>query len=576
MNSSNRLLSSSYGSAAHPPSPTCRARPGPDSFWPPTTASLHTHSASSGHVSCPLKRNAHGRSRKSPVHGQWTCASGGAIVPPVIARVTAPPTPTAIPAGASNIQRGTNKCASITSGEVATDAIVNPASRSVSSDTDESGGDRDGGGRRRLRSSSSTSGSTGVGSSGSGAIDGSEERLTLAECRHFVNLTNGIEALPMLEELQLPYSFVRIQSTACEQQNLEALVSELDANLLISLALGHCCLVYDCGSRGRDGTPRALWYGLEFVRYTLSKLWLRQPCPALLRGKNVARNFDAHIRSFRQSTVRRLQYYSKYLPPGSGAGDPAAASGGGDGGAGGGIQRLRLYGVFRPTDHDHDASHFIRLLHRHQLPTVTTSGQLPPYQPAAAAAAATAAGQRQHDTGKELSGPPTALPRLPSGEAALQSRGGGLGECLQQLEEEGRREQQQEQQEQQLGVWSQGQEQEPGQAGLVGASGDGGCSGGGGSGAASWGAGASLGGAADGVGGRADGVGDGDGEVVLARYGFRLFRRGLSPAEWAARAEVEVAAAVAAARAEVEVAAAVAAPEACAAVGDMPGAGAVC
>ncbi|GIL68503.1 hypothetical protein Vafri_21771 [Volvox africanus] len=66
-----------------------------------------------------------------------------------------------------------------------------------------------------------------------------EKPLYLRDCRHFVNLTNGIEALPMLHELNLPYSFVRIQSTACEQQNLEALVAELDANLLLSLALGH-------------------------------------------------------------------------------------------------------------------------------------------------------------------------------------------------------------------------------------------------------------------------------------------------------------------------------------------------
>ncbi|KXZ46605.1 hypothetical protein GPECTOR_42g816 [Gonium pectorale] len=142
-------------------------------------------------------------------------------------------------------------------------------------------------------------------------------------------------------------SFVRIQSTACEQQNLEALMCELDAHLLVSLALGHCCLVYDLGSRGRDGTPRALWYGLEFVRYTLTKLWLRKPCPAVLRGKNVARTFEAHIRGFKQSTTRRLQYYAKYIPPG--------------------LERLRLHGVFRPTLHDYDTAFYVALLHQRQL-----------------------------------------------------------------------------------------------------------------------------------------------------------------------------------------------------------------
>ncbi|GLI66840.1 hypothetical protein VaNZ11_010822 [Volvox africanus] len=214
-----------------------------------------------------------------------------------------------------------------------------------------------------------------------------EKPLYLRDCRHFVNLTNGIEALPMLHELKLPYSFVRIQSTACEQQNLEALVAELDANLLLSLALGHCCLVYDCGSRGRDGTPRALWYGLEFVRYTLSKLWLRRPCPALLRGKNVSRHFDAQIRTFKQSTIRRLKYYAKYISPNTqeegeeatatpltlsltpsnaGGGGVAAGDENGDKAAASRLQRLHLYGVYRPTNHDDDTSYYLHMLYKYQ------------------------------------------------------------------------------------------------------------------------------------------------------------------------------------------------------------------
>ena len=36
-------------------------------------------------------------------------------------------------------------------------------------------------------------------------------------------------------------SFVRIQSTACEQQRFEAILQDLDSNLLLHLALGHWC-----------------------------------------------------------------------------------------------------------------------------------------------------------------------------------------------------------------------------------------------------------------------------------------------------------------------------------------------
>lgn len=56
------------------------------------------------------------------------------------------------------------------------------------------------------------------------------------------------------------HTYVRLESTACEQGRLEALLLGLDANLLMSLALGHCCLVWDLGSRNKTfAVPRALW-----------------------------------------------------------------------------------------------------------------------------------------------------------------------------------------------------------------------------------------------------------------------------------------------------------------------------
>ena len=40
--------------------------------------------------------------------------------------------------------------------------------------------------------------------------------------------------------------FSRIQSTACEQQRFEALVAGLDPELLMALAAGRTCLLWDC------------------------------------------------------------------------------------------------------------------------------------------------------------------------------------------------------------------------------------------------------------------------------------------------------------------------------------------
>lgn len=59
---------------------------------------------------------------------------------------------------------------------------------------------------------------------------------------------------------------------------MEKVLTELDANFLTAAALGYSCLVYDYGSRDRKReAPRALWYGLEFVRFALNSLWFGAP-----------------------------------------------------------------------------------------------------------------------------------------------------------------------------------------------------------------------------------------------------------------------------------------------------------
>ena len=107
-----------------------------------------------------------------------------------------------------------------------------------------------------------------------GAPPRSFEPSTLS-VRHFINLKNGVEAIPTLRAVGIDdYAFVRIQSTLCEVGDMEKMLLELDANLLVSLALGYSCVVYDFGSRDKKrGVPRALWYGLEFTRFALNRYW---------------------------------------------------------------------------------------------------------------------------------------------------------------------------------------------------------------------------------------------------------------------------------------------------------------
>ena len=169
---------------------------------------------------------------------------------------------------------------------------------------------------------------------------------------HFINLTNGLEAVPLLYGMGIKsLSFIRLQSTHCEQGNFELMVQSLDANLLLHLALGHCCLVYDFGSRNKKrGAPRALWYGLEFVRYCLSKIWfpdISEPVPtAFLRGHDVSRTFDESIRNLSKTNMKKIKYYRQFcrsdqVPPG----EPP----------------VLLYGVYNSTEHDADEPYYQKI-----------------------------------------------------------------------------------------------------------------------------------------------------------------------------------------------------------------------
>ena len=79
------------------------------------------------------------------------------------------------------------------------------------------------------------------------------------------------------------------------------------------------CLVYDLGSRNKKrGAPRAIWYGLEWVRFALHYLWglgeeaeqqggqLQQQGGqrAYLRGYSVADVFMGHVRGLSDGTKK--------------------------------------------------------------------------------------------------------------------------------------------------------------------------------------------------------------------------------------------------------------------------------
>ena len=152
--------------------------------------------------------------------------------------------------------------------------------------------------------------------------------------RHYINLSNGLEALKLLEESGVPASqlrFMRLQSSHCEAQDFNGILQSLDSNLLMHLALGFECRIYDYGSRGNywegpDGqpvlryVPRAMWWGLEWSRFALTKIWHLEgsaaSAPPLLRGYNVQSLFDEQLHKIPKPLWKKLKYYRSHLAPG--------------------------------------------------------------------------------------------------------------------------------------------------------------------------------------------------------------------------------------------------------------------
>ncbi len=132
---------------------------------------------------------------------------------------------------------------------------------------------------------------------------------------NYINLTNGIEAIPKLSG---GYKFIRIQSTICEQKLWDRLIQELDYDFLMNLALGNECVVYDFGAR--KPISRAIYQGVEFVKYVLYLRWLKKEYISNVnRSKNSERKnncndyFDKCYQKLEDRTKKKLDYFLSYI-----------------------------------------------------------------------------------------------------------------------------------------------------------------------------------------------------------------------------------------------------------------------
>lgn len=127
----------------------------------------------------------------------------------------------------------------------------------------------------------------------------------------FINLTNGIEALERYNLNLDDVSFIRLQSCYCERSKFVEILKELDYNFLMYLALGYKCKVYDFGAK--SDTCKAMYIGMYWVRYALSRRWFSMVLPAEIKGWDLSARFDMFYNQIDYKLKRKLDYFKKYL-----------------------------------------------------------------------------------------------------------------------------------------------------------------------------------------------------------------------------------------------------------------------
>jgi len=131
--------------------------------------------------------------------------------------------------------------------------------------------------------------------------------------RDFINLSNGIEALDdwVGHGLNIDYtSFIRIQSTWCEQKRWDDILFTLSDDFLMCLALGYYCVVYDCTV---NEDCRAIWQGIEWIKFVLNKVWFNKDYKPTGRCKSSYKYFCEEYKKLSKQTLKKIKYFKKFL-----------------------------------------------------------------------------------------------------------------------------------------------------------------------------------------------------------------------------------------------------------------------
>lgn len=147
--------------------------------------------------------------------------------------------------------------------------------------------------------------------------------------KRYLNLTNGLAGQAYLYD-----GYVRIQSTACEQKRWDFILQDLDNSVLMYLALGEEVVIVDGGRK----PPRAIWQGLEWIRYVLERWWYGRVPKLTGRLESADGYFDDCYLNLDVRTAARLDYFKKFATSG----------------------KIRIWGHWIWTEKDGDYDYWVR------------------------------------------------------------------------------------------------------------------------------------------------------------------------------------------------------------------------
>ena len=125
----------------------------------------------------------------------------------------------------------------------------------------------------------------------------------------YLNLTNGIEYIEQCS-FENP-NFIRIQSTKCEQKDWDFIIQDLDNDFILHSVLGYQIIVYDKGARKK--VSRALYQGIEFIKFVFNKFYLNKTVTAIVKSHNCTNYFEQVYKNLDKRTLKKLEYFKKFV-----------------------------------------------------------------------------------------------------------------------------------------------------------------------------------------------------------------------------------------------------------------------